>query len=181
MQKRSQTIFKWPYFYTWINKTQSQAAAGLCSWVVNILRYYEVYTDVAPKRMALNKANAELQAARDKLASVEKKVSELQAQLKVLTDQFDEAASAKLKCEQDAAATSYTINLANRLVGGLSSENVRWSESVKNFKAEEKSLPGNVLLITAFISYVGCFTKTYRLQLMATWLESLQRLKVIKF
>ncbi len=122
--------------------------------------------------------NAELQAARDKLAAVEKKVSELQAQLKVLTDQFDEAAAAKLKCEQDAAATSYTINLANRLVGGLSSENVRWSESVKNFKAEEKSLPGNVLLITAFISYVGYFTKSYRLELMEKWLSNLKTLKV---
>jgi dynein heavy chain, axonemal len=167
-----------PSFTPELIKTQSLAASGLCSWVVNILKYYEVYTDVAPKRMALNKANAELQAARDKLASVEKKVSELQAQLKVLTDQFDEAAGAKLKCEQDAAATAYTINLANRLVGGLSSENVRWSESVKNFKAEEKSLPGNVLLITAFISYVGCFTKTYRLQLMEFWLTSLKTLKV---
>ena len=160
-------------------KTQSNAAAGLCSWVINILRYYEVFCDVAPKRAALNKANAELQAAKDKLANVEKKVSDLQAQLKILTDEFDAAAAAKLKCEQDAQQTAYTINLANRLVGGLSSEKIRWTDSVSSFRVQEKSLPGNVLLITAFISYVGCFTKMYRLDLMdKCWIPFLGTLKV---
>ena len=160
-------------------KVQSQAAAGLCSWVINILLYYEVYCDVAPKRMALNKANADLQAARDKLAAVEKKVTDLQAQLKILTDEFDQAAQAKAKCEQDAQQTAYTINLANRLVGGLSSEKIRWTESVANFRFQEKSLPGNVLLVTAFISYVGCFTKQYRVDLMEKyWMPFLQNLKV---
>lgn len=159
-------------------KTQSNAAAGLCSWVINILKYYEVFCDVAPKRMALNKANAELQAAKDKLAAVEKKVSDLQAQLKILTDEFDTAAAAKLKCEQDAQQTAYTINLANRLVGGLSSEKIRWTDSVASFRIQEKSLPGNVLLVTAFVSYVGCFTKQYRVDLMEKcWMPFMSSLK----
>ena len=59
--------------------------------------------------------------------------------------------------------TGKTIELANRLVGGLASENVRWAEAVQGFKEQEKTLPGDTLLITAFISYVGCFTKRYRL------------------
>lgn len=73
-RKEVQVYVKDPTFVPELVKTQSQAAAGLCSWVVNILRYYEVFCDVAPKRMALNKANAELQAAKDKLAAVEKSV-----------------------------------------------------------------------------------------------------------
>lgn len=129
--------------------------------------------------MALNKANAELQAARDKLAAVEKKVGDLEAQLKVLTDEFNTAISAKQKCEQDAQQTAYTINLANRLVGGLSSEKIRWTDSVASFRSQEKSLPGNVLLVTAFVSYVGCFTKQYRVELMEKhWVPYLSSLKV---
>ncbi|CAF0714705.1 unnamed protein product [Brachionus calyciflorus] len=177
-RKEVQVYIKDPIFQPELVKTQSLAAAGLCSWVVNILKYYEVFCDVAPKRMALQKANAELQAAKDKLAAVEKKVSDLQAQLKVLTDEFDAAASAKQKCEQEAQQTAYTINLANRLVGGLSSEKIRWTESVANFRLQEKSLPGNVLLITAFISYVGCFTKQYRVELMEKyWVPYLSQVK----
>ena len=178
-RRECQVYIKDPSFQPELVKTQSAAAAGLCSWVVNILIYYEVFCDVAPKRFALNKANAELQAAKDKLAAVEKKVSDLQSQLKILTDEFDGAMAAKAKAEADSKQTAYTIQLANRLVGGLSSEKIRWTETVKQFRIQEKSLPGNVLLVTAFVSYVGCFTKQYRVDLMEQcWMPYLGKLKV---
>ncbi len=76
---------------------------------------------------------------------------------------------------QEAEKTGKTIELANRLVGGLASENVRWAESVENFKQRETTLPGDVLLTTAFISYVGCFTKSYRTDLMDDhWMPTLK-------
>lgn len=41
------------------------------------------------------------------------------------------------------------------------------------------TLPGDVLLVTAFISYVGCFTKQYRLDLVnKMWLPFLRVLEV---
>jgi dynein heavy chain len=42
--------------------------------VINIVKFYEVYCDVEPKRRALEEANAELAAAQDKLAAVKAKV-----------------------------------------------------------------------------------------------------------
>lgn len=48
--------------------SKSTAAAGLCSWVINICKFYDVFVVVEPKRKALAAANAELQAARDKLS-----------------------------------------------------------------------------------------------------------------
>lgn len=178
-RKEVAAYLKDPEFDPELVKTKSSAAAGLCSWVINIVKFYEVFCDVAPKRMALQKANAELQAAKDKLAAVEKKVFDLQTELKKLTDEFDTATNAKLKCERDAQQTAYTINLANRLVGGLASEKIRWGEAVNNFRIQEKSLPGNVLLVTAFVSYVGCFTKRYRTDLLQNfWMPKLQNLKV---
>lgn len=47
-----------------------------------------------------------------------------------LTADFEKATADKLKCQQEADATNATIALANRLVGGLASENVRWAEAV---------------------------------------------------
>ena len=38
--------------------------------------------------------------------------------------------------------------IVQRLVGGLTSENVRWAQSVKEFREQEKKLTGNVLIIT---------------------------------
>ena len=155
-----------PNFTADFIRAKSFAAAGLCAWVCNIVMFYHVYCDVEPKRQALAAANAELQAAQEKLTSIKAKIKQLDENLAELTAQFEKATAEKLKCQQEAESTALTISLANRLVNGLASENVRWAESVQGFKEAEKTLPGDVLLITAFVSYVGCFGKRYRLELM---------------
>ncbi|XP_015596133.2 dynein beta chain, ciliary [Cephus cinctus] len=159
-------------------RSKSAAAAGLCAWVINIIKFYEVFCDVEPKRKALAQANAELAAAQDKLGVIKRKVASLEKQLAKLTADFEQATAEKLKCQKEADATNATIELANRLVGGLASENVRWADSVANFMQQASTLPGDVLLVTAFISYVGCFTKQFRLDLLnKQWLPFLRTLE----
>ncbi|XP_062977556.1 dynein axonemal heavy chain 17 [Elgaria multicarinata webbii] len=160
-------------------QSKSTAAAGLCSWCLNIVRFYEVYCDVAPKRQALEEANNELAEAQAKLQLIKNKIADLNANLANLTAEFEKATAEKIKCQQEADATNRVISLANRLVGGLASENVRWAESVENFREQEKTLCGDVLLITAFVSYVGYFTKKYRTELLDKfWTPYLHQLKV---
>lgn len=97
------------------------------------------------------------------------------------TFHYFQATAEKLKCQKEAEQTAMTIELANRLVGGLASENVRWAESVANFKEQEKTLPGDVLLTTAFVSYMGCFTRKYRDNLMnEKWLPFLKSQSVCR-
>ncbi|XP_044764909.1 dynein beta chain, ciliary [Coccinella septempunctata] len=159
-------------------RSKSAAAAGLCAWVINIIRFFEVYCDVEPKRKALAAANAELAAAQEKLSGIKRKVASLEEQLAKLTADFEKATTEKLLCQQEADATNATIQLANRLVGGLASENVRWAEAVSNFMRQGQMLPGDVLLVTAFISYVGCFTKQYRQDLLhKMWLPFMKTLE----
>ncbi|XP_068510647.1 dynein axonemal heavy chain 9 isoform X6 [Anas acuta] len=177
--KALQPYLQDPKFKPEFVTTKSYAAAGLCSWVVNIVRFHEVYCEVEPKRQALSKANAELAAAQDKLASIKAKIARLNENLGKLTAKFEKATSDKLKCQQEAEATACTITLANRLVGGLAAENVRWAEVVKDFKQQQSTLCGDVLLITAFVSYLGYFTKKYRQELLdGIWKPYLHQLKV---
>jgi dynein heavy chain len=135
-------------------RNKSLAASGLCSWAVNIVTFYKVYCEVEPKRLALNQANSELSAAKEKLQGIQNKIHQLEESLGVLTAQFEKATAEKLKCQEEAEMTAKTIELANRLVGGLASENIRWADAVENFKLQEKTLPGDVLMTTAFVSYV---------------------------
>lgn len=65
-------------------RSKSAAAAGLCAWVINIIKFYEVYCDVEPKRKALAAANAELAAATEKLAVIKRKVAVSRFYLKKL-------------------------------------------------------------------------------------------------
>lgn len=157
--------------------TKSSAAAGLCAWVINIIKFYDVFLVVEPKRKALAKATTDLNNARQKLKELNDKLQALEKQLSVLRSDFEEATDEKLKCQAQADATATMIDLAKRLIGGLASEKVRWKESVENFNAQIGTLPGDILLITAFISYVGCFTKRYRTDLVNThWLPFLNKM-----
>ncbi|NXT54658.1 DYH17 protein, partial [Pluvianellus socialis] len=160
-------------------KTKSTAAGGLCSWCLNIVRFYEVFCEVEPKRLALQEANAELAEAQEKLSRIKNKVADLNANLAALTAEFEKATAEKIKCQQEADATNRVITLANRLIGGLASENVRWAESVEMLREQEKTLCGDVLLVSAFVSYIGYFTKKYRVELLEKhWIPFLGGLAV---
>ncbi|KAI7806173.1 dynein axonemal heavy chain 11 [Triplophysa rosa] len=161
-----QEYLRIPEFHPDHVRTKSYAAAGLCAWAINIVRYYEVYCEVAPKRQALTQATDELQIATTKLLGVRKKLEDLDRHLQSLTAQFERAATEKLHCQEEVTRTSQTIELANRLVGGLQAEDVRWSEGELELESQMKTVYGDVLLASAIVSYAGCFTQPYRHQLL---------------
>lgn len=132
-----------------------------------------------PKQRALDEAQAELHAAELKMLELTLKINELEEQLGVIQAEFNDALAEKQKCQDEADKTAFTIDLAHRLVNGLASENVRWRESIAQLKSQTVTLPGDVLLIACFISYVGCFTRRYRVELQEKmWIPTFRLSKV---
>ncbi|XP_034877289.1 dynein heavy chain 11, axonemal [Mirounga leonina] len=171
----NEQYLKDPEFNPSLIRTKSFAAAGLCAWVINIVKFYEVYCDVEPKRQALAQANFELAAATEKLKAIRKKLEDLDRHLSRLTASFEKAIAKKVQCQEEVNQTNKTIELANRLVKELESEKIRWGQSIKSFEAQEKTLCGDVLLTAAFVSYVGSFTRPYRQELVdCKWVPFLQ-------
>uniref|UniRef100_A0A8C5TKR5 Dynein axonemal heavy chain 17 n=1 Tax=Malurus cyaneus samueli TaxID=2593467 RepID=A0A8C5TKR5_9PASS len=173
--KALQPYLQDPQFNPELVATKSAAAAGLCSWVLNIERFHRVFSEVQPKRQALHRANAELAAAQDKLASVKAKIA---------VSAF-KAVSNSEKLQRSMEPLPYEKR-GNRLelfilekVGGLASEDVRWAEAVQDLRQQQSTLCGDVLLITAFVSYLGYFTRKYRQDLLeGSWRPYLHQLKV---
>ena len=58
-------------------KTKSLAAGGLCSYVLNVLKFNDVFQDVAPKRKALNEATDILNKALDRLKYLKNRIKVL--------------------------------------------------------------------------------------------------------
>ncbi|XP_074510014.1 dynein axonemal heavy chain 11 [Sebastes fasciatus] len=168
-----------PEFHPDLVRTKSTAAAGLCAWTINIVRYYEIYCEVIPKRQALSQANAELDAATAKMLAVQKKLVDLDATLQSLTAQVERATAEKISCQEEVTRTNQTIELANRLVKGLESEKERWSQAIVAYEKQQKTLCGDVLITSAFVSYMGYFTRQYRMELLNNaWIPFLQSQKV---
>lgn len=123
-------------------------------------------TTVEPKRKALAEANIQLSEANEKLKTVMENVAALEEKLSRLTNDLNEATASKQEAMDAVAAGERKLNLAQRLTTALSSENERWAENVVTLKKNEKLLTGDVLLASAFISYIGPFTKPFRIHLM---------------
>uniref|UniRef100_A0A1I8M0L3 Dynein heavy chain n=1 Tax=Musca domestica TaxID=7370 RepID=A0A1I8M0L3_MUSDO len=157
---------------------KSVAAAGLCAWVINIHRYHQVFLVVGPKQQALKDSQNELAEARQRLDYLKQKINELERKLSEIQSEFEDAVASKQKCQQEADKTTFTIDLAHRLVNGLANENERWRESIQSLQLKSATLPGDILLISSFLSYAGCFTRRYREELQQQmWLPSFRRIE----
>ncbi|GKT34970.1 Dynein beta chain, ciliary, partial [Aduncisulcus paluster] len=157
---------------------KSVAAAGICDWARNIVKFFDVYRVVKPLRDKLEDANVKLQAAQEKLAKVNAKVAALEKRVKDLDDQRRTETANRDRIVTEAAALSSKLNLAQRLVNGLSSEKVRWGESITELQASESTLVGDILLTSAFISYIGPFSSRFRVELLKEWGEKIDEYKI---
>lgn len=142
-------------------QSKSNAAAGLCSWVININKFYDVWLVVEPKMRALTDAEQQLKDARDKLEFLNAKLGELEEQLNVIQSEFDAALAEKQKCQDEADKTAFTIDIANRLIGGLASEKIRWTESVKRYA--HYVLTNAFVLIVSFAFIFLCLEDIFQL------------------
>ena len=154
------------HFSPEIIEKRNSAAAGLCSWVINIVNYYDIVLQVEPKRQALRAANDMLNQANEQLREVQMRVEALQARLDILTREFNEAEASRKEAQEIAEKGKMKLELANRLTNALGSEKVRWGEGITRLHEEKELLVGDCLLASAFISYIGPFTKSYREILM---------------
>lgn len=151
-----------PVFDPVIMAGKSNAAAGLCSWVINIVKFYDVIQEVGPLRKSLEEAKLQLEEATVKLNAVQEVVRGLNEKLAELNRNFMEAEAAKQAAINEAARCARRLNLAQRLVKALGSENERWAGSIETLNSQVKVIVGDVLMASAFVSYAGPFNKKFR-------------------
>jgi dynein heavy chain, axonemal len=160
-----------PHFNRETIMNKSKAAAGLCDWAVNIVKYFDVVYDVAPKKAELAEANAKLSVANETLCVVMAKVADLNAMVAALEAQFDAANNEKNAAIAEQERCDLKLSLANRLITALASEGERWALTVQQLKCDYEVLTGDMLLAAAFVSYAGPFTSIFRNDLINAFLE----------
>ena len=160
-----------PHFNREVIIKKSNAAAGLCDWAINIVKYFDVVIDVAPKKAELKEANEKLEGANVKLAAVVEKVDALNAMVADLERQCDAANKDKNDAIAEQQRCDRKLSLANRLISALASEGERWARTVEQLKSDYEVLTGDMLLAAAFVSYAGPFTSEFRHDLIKQFLE----------
>ncbi|XP_051263759.1 dynein axonemal heavy chain 11 isoform X8 [Dicentrarchus labrax] len=84
-----------------------------------------------------------------------------------------------VKKRDDKSATLTLLSLRVVWVRIVWSEKERWSHAIVQYQKQQKTLCGDVLITSAFVSYMGYFTRPYRVELLNNaWIPFLQSQEV---
>lgn len=136
---------------------KSSAAANLCNWVINIVKYNSIFKKVKPLMESAEAAEKLATEKQAELAIVLEKVRVIVEKVDALKAQLQQAVDKKQAVEDDANKLQLNLSLASRLVNGLADEKIRWSANVVNLKNEKLTMIGDALVSAAFVSYIGPF------------------------
>merc|ERR1711871_79208 len=136
-------------------KKASTAALGLCKWVIAMECYDRVAKVVAPKKAALKQTEAELEVVLKELDHKKSALKAVQDDLATLQTNLDNAIAKKEKLIQDVDLTEKKLVRAQQLIEGLGGEKTRWTESKDSLGEKLINVPGDVLLASGLIAYLG--------------------------
>ncbi|KAG6451929.1 hypothetical protein O3G_MSEX007393 [Manduca sexta] len=158
-----------PDFDPEIVGTVSLAAKSLCLWVRAIEKYGKVYKIVKPKKERLEEALESLRMKQQILAEARAKLRELSEMIARLQREYDEKVAQKDELERKSKLLQLKLERAEALISGLSGERERWEQTVERLDKEFDNLPGDCLIATGFVAYLGPFVSEYREALMDDW------------
>ena len=101
----------------------------------------------------------------DKLAELEKN--------------YNNAVAEKERLAHEVKMCSVKLERAEKLIGGLGGEKVRWSESVVTLNKQLDNVTGDVVVSSGAIAYVGAFTSDYRTELYMEWREQMKEKQLL--
>ena len=147
----------------------SKACKSMSIWVRAMHKYYYIARDVEPKRERLRAAQIEKQRADDQAAAASAELQAVESRLAQLQAKFDEANAEKQRLIKEADECKQRLARAEKLIGGLGGERVRWAETVKRLTQDFTNLIGDVLIASGVVAYGGAFTSAYRQALVKEW------------
>lgn len=150
-------------------KSVSMACEGLCRWVRAMEVYDRVAKIVAPKKLALAAAEAELAQQMEKLNAKRAELQEILDKLQKLNDFFAEKSREKKRLEDEIDNCEKKLFRAERLLGGLGGEKVRWSEKATELNQSLGNVVGDVLLAAGCVAILGPFMLEYREEIVRDW------------
>ncbi|ETW36323.1 hypothetical protein PFTANZ_02988 [Plasmodium falciparum Tanzania (2000708)] len=161
-------------------KTKSSACAYLALWLVNIVKYNEVYKKVKPLMDKLQEATNNKNKAQEKLDQLENKVKELTDSVEKLRRKMNEVNEEKNNVIKIYNESKDKLNRAENLVNMLSDEYSRWSDEIAIINSNKKFIYGDCLLLSSFITYLGVFSSSFRIKLWKhLWLEHIKNSNIL--
>jgi len=97
-----------------------------------------------------------------------------------MQDEFQQLIQDQGKLEEEQKTVKNKVERSDALFKNLSSELIRWVGSSKDFTEKMSNLVGDVLISSGFLTYIGFFDHSQRMNLQDEWKLSIYN-KAIKY
>eukprot|EP00756_Hemistasia_phaeocysticola_P021738 Hpha_TRINITY_DN15791_c11_g1::TRINITY_DN15791_c11_g1_i1::g.41603::m.41603/K10408/DNAH; dynein heavy chain, axonemal len=145
---------------------KSAAAAGLCEWVRNVVRFYQMHCYVQPKRENVAESRIRLEEMNQRLVRIKAQLGRMRPRYAELAADVARAQEDRDSVVNQAAEMQERLQLSRRLVTALHSEQGRWESEVVELLEKRQVMVGDMLLAAGLVAYAGPFTHKYRKKLL---------------
>lgn len=142
--------------------------------MIAVEKFAKIYKVVEPKILKQKAAENELNEVMAILRMKQQELAEVEAKIQALKDHIDEKNREFQLVQDKVDLTAGRINRAGRLTSALADEEVRWKETVENLTKQLWAVPGDVLVASACVAYLGAFSTDYRNELTTVWVAKCQ-------
>uniref|UniRef100_K7FM63 Dynein axonemal heavy chain 10 n=1 Tax=Pelodiscus sinensis TaxID=13735 RepID=K7FM63_PELSI len=140
----------------------SRAGLGMLKFVDAVMSYCDVAKEIRPKREKVARLERNYYLSKRELEKIQTELATIQRELKALGDKYEAAIKEKQQLQEEAEIMERRLIAADKLISGLGSENIRWTNDLEELKIRKVKLLGDCLLCAAFLSYEGAFNWEFR-------------------
>lgn len=156
----------------------SKACGPLLQWVQAQVAYSSILERVGPLRDEVYSLEFEAKQTKAQAQAIVDMIEELEASIEKYKDDYAQLITETQAIKSEMTIVENKVNRSVSLLESLSAERSRWADNIKEFEARKDSLPGDVLLSAAFISYSGFYDQQLRKQLQLLWSDCLSKSKI---
>ena len=153
----------------------NKACTSICMWARAMYTYHQIALQVEPKRAALKEAEAAAARAASTLAEAQASLREVEEKIAKLEADYDKAVAKQDELAKQVSDCKVKLDRAEKLIGGLGGERVRWTETVETLAKALINVIGDAVVSSGVIGYSGPFTPMYRQELVKEWNEALDK------
>ena len=150
----------------------SVAAAGMATWVKNLLKCSVIFQKVKPLEDDLYKATKNLETSQKRVMECENELNKINTLVEQLKEDFSKRTSEAEKLKNELASAEGTLGSAQDLLGKLSGEKLRWEGQLKDLKENLALVPKYSMLSAGFVTYLSSYPEDIRESLLKKWRSS---------
>ncbi|XP_058850532.1 dynein axonemal heavy chain 10 [Acipenser ruthenus] len=144
----------------------SRAGSGMLKFVEAVMGYCDVAREIKPKREKVARLERNYFQSKRELERIQNELATIQRELKALGEKYEAAIREKQQLQEEAEIMERRLIAADKLISGLGSENIRWTNDLEELKQRRVRLLGDCLICAGFLSYEGAFNWDFRSEMV---------------